>query len=1273
MSRNLLLFSLFLHACVQESAPQQSSDSGAEALVDLNSPQEELGVQLDEGLHIEADEGEDLGEDLLLKPDLALTPDIALEPDVASFACADGLDNDGDGRVDLEDSDCANVVDNTENGADPDTICSNGLDDDEDGLIDFPFDPGCAAAGDEDELNNAIPRACGNEIDDDEDGLIDFPLDPGCAGLGDPHEEDPSPLPLCFNGLDDDEDGLIDFPLDMGCQSAGDSSETEQCQGEVINLKAALAEAPQFLGQLQGEGQTLGSCGGSSGPEQIFVWRVEEPLEALIFRSDFPETEKPTVLYLRRSCEFQADLVCERGSREQPGAQIRLSRPEPGLYFLFVDTGNRSLGPGRFALSVEEVFPPECRDSKDNDEDGEIDLRDPGCQTPEDPSELDPESLSECADRRDNDGDGLIDYPADPDCEAAGADREEPLCESEVPIYELEGPASLQVDLWGEELMESSCGGPGPEAVIYFRLEEPSGFSLQVEREGAPAPVALSLRPGCEQSQRELFCYSQPEQPLNRELEPGEYFLILDALSPDGLDGISVDLEWISLITQCNDGLDNDEDGFVDLFDPGCEYDEDQDEQHEALPACADGEDNDGDGAVDYPEDEGCDAAGDPEELRECAQLSNLPVLGSEGGRVEVRTSQDLYGGSCARGGSNEAVVRLDLDGPHQLELETVEGDFDTKLSIREVCDDPDSMLACDDDSGERLLSLLRFDRLDAGRYFIFVEAYSGSGGLATLEVRSSPIRAMLCEDGEDNDEDGLSDFPLDSGCSTPSDDDEADPDPLPECADGLDNDEDGLIDYPEDGECRAASGTREGISCLHRPPEGILGQEGGRAEVQTSGESHYESNCGSGARSAEAVLILQLEHPSQVRAELIEANFDTVLYIQRDCEDPGSLIACNDDGGQSTRSLLDLELEPGNYFLFVDGYSSNNSGSATLEVEVEGHGPPPPPDCNDGLDNDGDGLPDLFDPGCESPEDESEFHRACPRVINWEGEERLRLEPSDLRVDGACEAARGRLIRHISLEPGHLEVQAEAAWSQGLILSRVEGCQPVSCESASAWDFEPGEHHLWVGLRGEAIAAPLGDLPDFDPLTLEGRAYRPEQGLESGPGGDVWWSDDQRFGPLYLSGESSLSLPMALGPWSLELDGEEIHGENQLIAPGILRVRFSGASSHRLRLELLAPEGLIPELGEQLLAPEHPLFYAAWRGDSTRLMLLASERPATLEYLEGRPLLLQSQLRGGSLYFANTLGSVEEMLALILENLSIGGLSLRFQEEQVEIPEEER
>ena len=147
MSRNLLLFSLFLHACVQESAPQQSSDSGAEALVDLNSPQEELGVQLDEGLHIEADEGEDLGEDLLLKPDLALTPDIALEPDVASFACADGLDNDGDGRVDLEDSDCANVVDNTENGADPDTICSNGLDDDEDGLIDFPFDPGCAAAG----------------------------------------------------------------------------------------------------------------------------------------------------------------------------------------------------------------------------------------------------------------------------------------------------------------------------------------------------------------------------------------------------------------------------------------------------------------------------------------------------------------------------------------------------------------------------------------------------------------------------------------------------------------------------------------------------------------------------------------------------------------------------------------------------------------------------------------------------------------------------------------------------------------------------------------------------------------------------------------------------------------------------------------------------------------------------------------------------------------------------------------------------------------------
>jgi hypothetical protein len=54
-----------------------------------------------------------------------------------------------------------------------------------------------------------------------------------------------------------------------------------------------------------------------------------------------------------------------------------------------------------------------------------------------------------------------------------------------------------------------------------------------------------------------------------------------------------------------------------------------------------------------------------------------------------------------------------------------------------------------------------------------------------------------VCDDGLDNDQDGLADYLLfgggDSGCSHPADVSEE-----PQCADGFDNDGDGLTDYRE-------------------------------------------------------------------------------------------------------------------------------------------------------------------------------------------------------------------------------------------------------------------------------------------------------------------------------------------------------------------------------------------------------------------------------------------------------------------------------------------
>ncbi len=61
------------------------------------------------------------------------------------------------------------------------------------------------------------------------------------------------------------------------------------------------------------------------------------------------------------------------------------------------------------------------------------------------------------------------------------------------------------------------------------------------------------------------------------------------------------------------------------------------------------------------------------------------------------------------------------------------------------------------------------------------------------------------CNDGIDNDGDGLTDHPNDAGCSNPGDNDERNL-----CSDGLDNDGDGDIDYPEDSGCANAQDNNE-------------------------------------------------------------------------------------------------------------------------------------------------------------------------------------------------------------------------------------------------------------------------------------------------------------------------------------------------------------------------------------------------------------------------------------------------------------------------------
>jgi len=70
--------------------------------------------------------------------------------------------------------------------------CMDGIDNDGDGKIDFPADPGCTSPGDNTENTDGGggggTALCADGIDNDGDGKIDFPADPGCTSLTDNSE-----------------------------------------------------------------------------------------------------------------------------------------------------------------------------------------------------------------------------------------------------------------------------------------------------------------------------------------------------------------------------------------------------------------------------------------------------------------------------------------------------------------------------------------------------------------------------------------------------------------------------------------------------------------------------------------------------------------------------------------------------------------------------------------------------------------------------------------------------------------------------------------------------------------------------------------------------------------------------------------------------------------------------------------------------------------------------------------------------------------------------
>ncbi|MBM4383596.1 MAG: hypothetical protein FJ091_09530 [Deltaproteobacteria bacterium] len=127
--------------------------------------------------------------------------------------------------------------------ADATPDCANGIDDDADGKTDL-LDAGCSGASDLSERTTLY--SCDDGLDNDADGLIDYPSDIGCANAKGKKEN-----PQCSDGIDNDGDTFIDYPADTVCTSPTGSNENPPPPSNGCGIGPELAAAIPLLAWLR--------------------------------------------------------------------------------------------------------------------------------------------------------------------------------------------------------------------------------------------------------------------------------------------------------------------------------------------------------------------------------------------------------------------------------------------------------------------------------------------------------------------------------------------------------------------------------------------------------------------------------------------------------------------------------------------------------------------------------------------------------------------------------------------------------------------------------------------------------------------------------------------------------------------------------------------------------------------------------------------------------------------------------------------------------------
>ena len=244
--------------------------------------------------------------------------------------------------------------------------------------------------------------------------------------------------------------------------------------------------------------------------------------------------------------------------------------------------------------------------------------------------------------------------------------------------------------------------------------------------------------------------------------------------------------------------------------------------------------------------------------------------------------------------------------------------------------------------------------------YYLVADGYQGATSSFSLTANcATGSTEVACADGFDDDGDGQidcadSDCANDPNCTTPNSE--------TDCADGLDDDIDGLIDCSDpdclgDPACGSTFCQAQAVLPCNSTVSGS--SAGGTNQVDNYSCSNWPNT------GPEAVYTLTSPATGTVTVNLSGLTADVDLFVTEadgTACDPDACVAASGEYDLSNESLSFSASAGVTYYVVIDGWQG-----ATSSFDLSATCPQSTSEtvCNDGADDDGDGLTDCADPDC--------------------------------------------------------------------------------------------------------------------------------------------------------------------------------------------------------------------------------------------------------------------------------------------------------------------